>query len=473
MLPVFEKTIQQVLAECKAAGGAFTAIRNGEVVVREVFGVADIETGRPITEKSIFDLASDTKCMTTSVISQLCDEGKLKWEDPVRKFIPDFFLGDEYISEHLTLKDCASHRSGLCSQNLIRRRPVSDFPTRQAFVDQLRFFTLAKEPRDAFMYQNELYAVLGHVAELIEGKSWEQCVLDRIAKPLGIEMAFRGIPDEGHEDVAMPHLTDGKTIEKTKHNSFWQNNPCGGARSNLLGFEKWLRVWIAGGRFPDGSDFVSREMYQKMTTPISFWSAGNDIDCNRNYALGLAPSVYRGHKLVYHGGSINGFRSAMGFFPGLNSGYCIMINSGSQPLSVLKILLCDAALGCLKDDYTENVRAHLDAFYAEPAIIGKLPPVQEIGNEDLQKFCGTWFNGAYKDLTILPGSENSLRLKYWSADGEVHFRGILPDGSYQFQDYNTDIGGFLTDLRFAPDGKTAKMSFSEFYTPNPFVKAGK
>ena len=470
MLPVFEKTIEQVLSECRAAGGAFTAIRNGEVVVREVFGTADIETGRPITEESIFDLASDTKCMTTSVISQLCDEGKCSWEDPVRKFIPDFFLGDDYISSHITLKDCASHRSGICSQNMIRRTPAGEFPTRKSFVDRLKYFTLAKEFRDSFMYQNELYALLGYITELIEGKPWEECVLERIGRPLGIELAFRGIEDGGHKDVAYPHLTDGKEIWKTKHNSFWQNNPCGGARSNLLGFEKWLRVWCDGGKFPDGSDFVSPKMFQKMTTPISFWSGGGVIDCNRNYALGLAPSVYRGRKLVYHGGSINGFRSAMGFFPGLDSGYCIMINSTSQPLSVLKLLLCDAALGELRDDYSENVRNHLNMFYAPPAILSKLPPVQEITEEEKARFAGTWYNGAYKNLSVTPGEGNALHLKYYAAEGDVEFRGKSPEGVYLFKAYNTDIGGFLTDLRFDPDGCHAKMSFSEYFTPNPFVK---
>ena len=282
MLPVFEKTINQVLAECKSAGGAFIAIRNGETVVREVFGVADIETGRPITENSIFDLASDTKCMTTSVISQLCDEGKCSWEDPVRKFIPDFFLGDEYVSSHITLKDCASHRSGICSQNVLRRTPASEFPTRKSLLDRLRYYTLAKEFRDSFMYQNELYGLLGYITELIEGKTWEECVLERIARPLGMEMAFRGIPDGGHDDLAYPHPTNGKTISKTTHSTFWQLNPCGGARTNLIGVEKWLRMWISGGKKPDGSDFISPKMFTKMTTPISFWSAGGNIDCNRN-----------------------------------------------------------------------------------------------------------------------------------------------------------------------------------------------
>ena len=470
MLPVFEKTIDQVLQECKAAGGAFTAIRNGEVVVREVFGVADVDTGRPVTEKTIFDIASDTKCMTTSVISQLCDEGKCNWEDPVRKFIPDFFLGDEYVSSHITLKDCASHRSGICSQNLIRRTPAENFPTRKSFVDQLKFFTLAKEFRDAFMYQNELYALLGYITELIEEKPWEECVLERIARPLGMELAFRGIPDEGHEDVASAHYTDGREIHVVPHNTFWQNNPCGGARTNLLGFEKWLRVWINEARLPDGSEFVSRKMYKKMTTPISFWSPGGEIDCNRNYALGLAPSVYRGHKLVYHGGSINGFRSAMGFFPGLNSGYCIMINSASQPLSVLKVLLCDAALGVLQDDYSANVRAHLNSFYAPSPIPASLGPVAEISEEDKARFAGHWYNGAYRDLFITPGEGNALHLKYWSAEGDVAFRGVNEDGEYVFKDYQLSIGGFLTDLRFAPDGRHAKMSFSEYYTPNPFEK---
>lgn len=471
MLPVFEKTIEQVRAACKTAGGAFLAIHDGEVVVREVFGVSDIETGRPVTERTIFDIASDTKCMTTSVISQLCDEGKCSWDDPVRKFIPDFFLGDEWISAHITLKDCASHRSGICSQNMIRRRPVADYPTRKDFVSNLRYFTLAKEFRDSFMYQNELYALLGYITEIIEQKLWEDCVLERIAKPLSMELAFRGIPDGGHEDVAFPHWTDGREIEKNEHNTFWQNNPCGGARTNLIGFEKWLRVWTSGGKYPDGSDFISPVMYKKMTTPISYWMQGSALDINRNYALGLAPSVYRGHRICYHGGRIGGFRSAMGFFPDLNSGYCVMINSATQPLAVLKVLLCDAALGCLKDDYTENVNRLIEAFYRPSSLVKTLPPAVPIDASVLESFSGTWNNGAYGDLEILPGDEaGTLRFRYYSADYTLHFRGVLPDGRFLFQEFIPALGAFITDLRFDPDGRHAAMSFSDFYTPNPFTR---
>ena len=435
MLPVFEKTIAQVKEQCGFAGGAFIAIKDGEVVVKETFGVADIETGRPITEDTIFDIASDSKCMTTSIISQLCDEGKLDWDAPVRKYYPEFFLENEVISEMMTLKDLASHRSGICSQNFPRRAPVESVGSRAEFIRRMKYLKMSKPFRDSFQYQNEYFALLGYVAELVTGQTWEELVTERIAKRFDMDILFRGQKDPEDMDIAMPYSSEGTGVEPMARNIFGFNNPCGGARTNLKSAERWLRMWMSGGMAPDGERFISQEMFTKMTTPISFWRDPKRVtspDHFRCYGLGLAPSVFRGRKLVYHGGSINGFRSAMGFFPELNSGYFIMINSNCMPLAVLKVLLCDAALGILQDDYTDLTDIYIKDWFKPSTMPSKLTPELEISAEEKAKCYGVWENGFYGRITVSDGGENKLHFKFFKTEWDLPLRNVLPDGTLAF-----------------------------------------
>ena len=473
MNATIEKTLSYISQQFAYAGGFFAVYKDGKTIIREVFGPADVETGRPVTEDSIFDIASDSKAMTTAIVSQLCDEGVLDWEAPVRKYIPDFhYCGDEYVSANVTLKDLASHRTGLCSNNFPRRTPVSEFPTRKDFMERVCMnLTMAAPFRDKFMYCNENYALLGYVCEVVTGKTWEDLVLERIAKPLGMDVAFRGLGDRDLPDIAMPHRVTGKQIRKISHNQFWLNNACGGARTNLKGFEKWMQVWANGGVMPDGSRFISEEMYEKMIRPITFWTNPMKPDACRTYALGFAPSVFRGENMVYHGGVINGFRSAMGFFPKKNCGYVVSLNSDNYPMiHTMKIILADLCLGTVQEDYTDVVD-HLIGLNRNPGYKKKpLPDPAPISREEKEKLLGVDYNKAYGEIEFADGGENAIRVLYHSADDTVTYRGkVAETGEYLFQDF-TSFGAFVTDLRFAPEGGKAKFSVCDFYTPTPFEK---
>ena len=457
MLKVFENVIEQVKAEIGVAGGAFLAIKDGETIIKECWGTADIETGRPITENTVFDIASDSKCFTTMLLAMFCDEGLLDWDKPVRTWWPDFFLSDEYVSSHITLRDMVSHRSGLASNNLIRCSGLDLIPTRADYIERVQHLTLTSDFRYRFHYQNELFAVAGYLMEKLTGKTYEELIVERIAKPLGMEVAFRGMPTD-LPDIAMPHFSSKGGIEKGVHNSFSHNNPCGGVRTNIRSWEKWLRFLLAGGCLPDGTRLVSEKQFKNLYHPNSYWSDGNDLDRARSYGLGLAPSVYRGEHLVYHGGSITGFRSAMGFFPGKNSGYLVMINSTAQPLAVLKTLLCDAALGCLEDDYSERTAKGIESFLKPRKEFpkGKLTPEQQ------KLYSGRYWNDAYHDIYVTPNDEGGLHIQYVNVGGDVFEaeQGLL-------KGY---VWGIETMCRFAEDGKSAQMSFCEAWTPTPFKK---
>ena len=459
MNEVFEKTIRYVTDRIGSAGGVFVAIRDGEPVIRECFGMADIEAGRPVTEDSIFTIASDTKAFTTMLVAMLCDEGILDWDKPVRTWWPDFFLGDDYVSAHITLRDMASHRSGIQSHYLLRRIATAKGWSREEYVKHIQQIPLTCQFRYRLFYQNELYVAMGWLLEMVTGKSWEQLVRERIAEPLGMDIGFRGLPLE-YTDIAKPYNSYfGPRTEPAEYSTDSKANPCGGIRTNLRGIEKWLRLLIAGGRLPDGTRLVSEKQFKNLYRPNAFWSdpAAPIPDHNRYYGLGLAPSTYRGEKLVYHGGNIAGYRASVGFFPEKNSGYAILINSGAQPLRVLKKLLMDSALGCLQDDYTEIADYYLRLFEEKKTVLPKTPV-----SDSLRALAvGTWYHPAYEDMEISDNGDGSLTLTCPAASAVLYetepglLRGIL------------DNGWPNVFLRFDADGKHGTFNFCPAANPTP------
>jgi len=140
-MDVFEKTIEQLRARYGLAGGILVAVKDGKVLFKQAFGDADVEQGRANDNKTLFQIASCSKAFTTMVAGQLCDEGLMTWDTPVKQLMPDFRMMDSYAEEHVTPRDMACHRTGLCRHDVMRtfvREDRADLVRRIAYLDSVR-----------------------------------------------------------------------------------------------------------------------------------------------------------------------------------------------------------------------------------------------------------------------------------------------------------------------------------------------
>ena len=119
-MEILEKTIAQIREQFGLAGGILVAVKDGKVLLKESFGYADAEAGKLNDNKTLFQIASCSKAFTTMVAGQLCDEGKMTWDTPVKQLMPDFKMMDKYAEEHVTPRDMACHRTGLCRHDVMR-----------------------------------------------------------------------------------------------------------------------------------------------------------------------------------------------------------------------------------------------------------------------------------------------------------------------------------------------------------------
>jgi hypothetical protein len=191
----------------------------------------------------------------------------------------------------------------------------------------------------------------------------------------------------------------------------------------------------------------------------------NPNDKNASYGLGWKVSTYRGQHLVQHGGSIQGFNSNVGFFPELGIGYAVMVNAGGTCLhEVLRYLLCDIGLDCLQEDYSDLLEIHLKKRGKPASERVKSWPNIPVGAKEAARFAGHYWNDGYHDLYVEQDDRPGLTVVYGLDKAQLYqveegiFQGIMT-GS-----------GIFADCRFAPDGKTAVMSYSEKYSPTLFHK---
>ncbi|WP_458863490.1 serine hydrolase domain-containing protein [Acidaminobacterium chupaoyuni] len=462
MEKVFEKAIEQIRRHYGLAGGAFVAVKNGRVVAKECFGYADIEQKRPITTRSFFDIASCSKAFTTFLGAQLCDEGKMDWDLPVRTWYPGFRMMDEYAAAHLTPRDMACHRSGLSRHDLVRRGVLTD---RADYVSRIAYYPLSAGFREKMQYQNQIYAALGYAEEQITGQTWEEMVTRRIAEPLGMEIGFRGISDLAGLDAALPYAEDHGVPRRASYNMCCANNPCGGIKTNIDSLEHWVMMLAQHGEY-QGKRLISEAQYQQLKKPnIYMGEIGfNQNDKQRCYALGWMPSVYQGRRLVSHGGSIEGFNSNVGFFPDERSGYAVCVNTnGSGAQEILKYMLCDLLSGDLKADYTDLVESYHDhavSMDSQVEHLEKLP----VSAEEKANAVGHYYNDGYHDLYIVENQEGGLRINY----ADVH-ADLYKSADGRFLGW-FEAQGVFADVRFDADHRGAVISLSEAYSPSVFKK---
>lgn len=457
---VFEKTIAQIREHYALSGGIFTAVKDGKVVLKECFGEADMENHRPITDQSYFDIASCSKAFTTFLAAQLCDEGKMDWDTPIRTYYPGFKMMDEYAAAHLTARDMACHRSGLARHDLVRRGVLTD---RADYVSRIEFYPFAAGFREKLQYQNQIYAALGYTLEQITGKTWEEMVIERIAKPLDMDIGFRGITDASTHDSALPYQNHYGKISRGNYNICSANNPCGGIKTNIESLSHWA-LMLAGHGVYNGKRIISEKQFNELKKPNIYMGevSSNPDDKQRCYALGWMPSVYCGRRLASHGGSIEGFNSNVGFFADENAAYAVSVNTdGTAAHEIIKYMVCDYLGGNLKDDYSDLVNNYVKngvTMDEREEKLEKLP----VSAEEKAEICGHYYNDGYHDLYIVENDKGGLRINYADVYADI-FKAT--DG--RFLGWFKGQGVFA-DARFGKNGTT--ISLSENYAPSDFKK---
>lgn len=331
-----EPKIDQLFAEwdkSDSPGAALAVIRDGEIIYKRGYGIANLEYDIPIMTTTIFDIASISKQFAGFAIATLLYEGKLLLDDDIRIYLPDVpDFGNTIKIRHLI-----HHTSGLrdWSQALvIAGSEMDDVISFKHILKMVRHQkALNFEPGTAFSYSNTGYNLLAKVIETITGDSFREWTDTNIFKPLA--MTNTHFHDE-HEMLlknrAYSYLSDGSDGFKNT-----VNNLTALGSSSLYSTVEDLAKWVLN--FDNtciGDQTVVEQMHQR-----GVLNNGEQLD----YAFGLNIGEYRALKMVEHGGAWKGFRSHMVRFP--NQKFAVIILSNLDTFrfrlteEVIKLYLAD------------------------------------------------------------------------------------------------------------------------------------
>ncbi len=287
--------IVQSYVSAKTFMGTVLVARGGEVVFSKGYGMANLEWDVPNSSPTKFRLGSVTKQFTAASILLLEERGKLKVEDPVKKYMPDAPAAWDKI----TIFHLLTHTSGIPSfTSFPDYRQTEPFETTpEKLVARFRDKLLEFAPGEKWSYSNSGYVLLGYLIEKISGQSYATFVQENIFTPLGMK-------DSGYDSNSeiIPHRASGYTPSKDGPvNAGFIHMSIPFSAGSLYYTTEDLLKWERG---LFGGSVLSAASLQKMTTPF-----------RHDYAFGVGVHTTGGHKMIDHGGGIEGFNTHLAYYP--------------------------------------------------------------------------------------------------------------------------------------------------------------
>jgi CubicO group peptidase (beta-lactamase class C family) len=455
--------VNEAMKHWQTPGAAVVIVRGDEVIYIKGFGVKDVKSERPVTPDTLFAIGSTTKAFTTAAMGILVDQGLMNWDDPVRKHLPSFRLSDPLANEGVTMRDIVSHRTGLIRHDLLWYNAPWG---RQEIIKRIGFVPLTYPFRTTFQYQNIMFLTAGEAVAATAGVSYEEFVRSRLFAPLGMKSAnFSVVDSENAADHATPHERKGDKLMPIAWRNIDNVAPAGSINASVRDLSGWIRMQLNNGLI--GSRRVlSAESMREMHTPQQvirlegrwklFFPESETLQLS--YGLGWFINDYRGHKLVMHGGTIDGFRASIMLEPKAKLGVAVLANlNGTQMPEATGYSLMDHLLGLPKKDWNATISASAKEFEAETvkqiAMRNAARKKDTRPSHELAGYAGAYEDPAYGRAEVMQadGKLSILWSNFKSGLDHFHYDTfVATDDRLRFEQ-----ASFLT----GPDGEVTGMNF--------------
>lgn len=351
--------VENAMKKFEVAGLAVAIVKDGKIIYKKGFGVRSIETKEPVNEFTNFQIASNSKAFTTAALSILEEEGKLKWDDKVKNYIPEFKMYNDYVTENFNIQDLLTHRSGLGlgAGDLMFFPDGTNF-TIKDIATSFQYFKPASAFRTKFDYDNLLYLVAGEIITRTSGMSYEDFIQKRILEPLQMNNSYASLTlMKDKSNLSAAHSSETGSIKKIATYNEMINSAAGGILSNVNDMSNWMIMHLNKGKY--GNDLKStlfslknhNEMWRLHTVEETNTFPRYNSHFN-GYGLGWFLNDMKGNLSVSHTGGLPGMLSIIRMIPDLNLGIVILTNTengGGALFSAVSNTIIDSYLGL--DDF--------------------------------------------------------------------------------------------------------------------------
>jgi CubicO group peptidase (beta-lactamase class C family) len=428
-LQKIESYIQQAMKDWKMPGFAAAIVKNDSVIFSKGFGVRDIRTNEPVDENTNFMIASCSKAFTTASIARLVDQGKIKWDDPVIKYLPYFHMYDPWVTKEITIRDLVTHRSGLAtfSGDILWLGSTYD---KDEVIRRAQYLKPTSSFRSRYGYQNILFSVAGEVINAVSDTNWHAYLKHNFFEPLGMKRTNTSIKEMKEKgNNAWPHRTlNGNVITHSDYYSIESVAPAGAINSNVQDVARWILLQLNKGKIGDKrifSEYQSNEM----------WS-NNMFVGNNNYGLGWFISYKNGKRVLNHGGGMPGMISDVTIVPEEKFGMVLLSNYETGMVSAIRNYIMDVMMNVEPKDYNkmmmESWARRMENFDKENKRREDVRVKDTKPSLPLEKFSGTYEDKMYGAAKVSL-KEGKLFLQFIPSSS---FRGELKH--YHFDQFYID-----------------------------------
>ena len=492
-----DSLVEKTLKTFDVPGIAVAIVKDGKVIHSKGYGVRNLNTKEKVDENTLFGIASNSKAYTAAALGMLVDEKKIKWDDKVTDYIPEFQMSDPYVTKEFTIRDLLSHRCGLgLGAGDLMMWPDSNKNTKADIIHGLRYLKPVSSFRTQFDYDNNMFIVAGEVIARVSGMSWEDFIEKRIMQPLGMEKSAASksrLKDKSN--VTVPHApADGK-LQVIDIDWSETADAAGGIYSNLTDMCKWITLQMNNGKY--GND-LSKQLFSE-EAHTEMWSEQTIIPVRTpgpynthfsGYGLGWFLSDVKGYKQVTHTGGLAGIVTQVTLIPEMKLGIIVLTNQQvGAAFNTITNTIKDSYLGMPKTDrlkeYSErwikgNERAKkiTDDVWKVVADQQKNPTTKIVDSLFTGTYNDKWFGDVVissKNGKVWFESKKSTRLKgeifYYKANTfVVKFNNRAMDGD-AFLEFDVDKNGKATGFKMEAISPSTDFSFD--YQDLDFNRGGK
>lgn len=463
-LAAFDKYVAHAACDWKVPGLAIAVVKGDSLVFAKGYGVLEIGKPAPATEHTRFAIGSTTKAMTVASLAMLVDDGKLRWDDRVIDYFPDFQLYDAYATRELTVRDLLTHRTGLPSTDLLWAFPENQY-TASEMMRRLRYVRPISSFRSQWEYQNNMYGIAGALVAKLSGMPWETFIRKRIFAPLGMTEStplVAGIA--GQPNIAVPHGEVHDTVRVVALRTTDAIAPAGSVWSSVSDMSKWMRFMLDSGRIGT-KRLIQPATFREIIAP-QIRAPASQYPALRlaqphffSYALGWFVEDYHGETVWMHTGSIDGMSAIIGLLPERHVGVYVLANLDHAELRhalMFKVFDMYAVRdGRRMRDWSADVKALFDSAHAAQRVAAAGARGAGASSESagpppslaLERYAGTYSDSTYGNVQVTVAA-GALRAHFGNFD-----IGDMTHAQYDtFRSRRDDPLEGITELTFIPDG---------------------
>ncbi|MEO8139808.1 MAG: serine hydrolase [Gemmatimonadota bacterium] len=313
--------IRQGMKDWEVPGLSIALVHNDSILLTRGYGVRRLGEPGAVDGQTLFGMMSTTKAMTSLAVAMLVDDGRLTWDDPVTKWVPEFQMPDPYVTRDLRVVDLLTHNTGLPNADLLWSR--GDLGSEEIFR-RMRLLTPAYPLRGGFVYHNVMYGLAGEVIARASGMSYGDFLRRRLFGPLGMSRTYPSyarMAAAGDPNVSSPHYRIHQTVQPIADETVDTLASAGAIWSSAEDMATWIRFLLDSAQVA-GRRLLSDSGYRMLFAPHAIIPADEfypTMELTRphwtTYGLGWFEQDYRGHFVAFHTGSLDGRTAIIGLLP--------------------------------------------------------------------------------------------------------------------------------------------------------------